>query len=27
MARNERAAAVASESADPLRDGLRELGK
>jgi heme A synthase len=27
MARNEHAAAVASESADPLRDGLRELGR
>lgn len=27
MERNARAAAVASESADPLREGLRELGK
>ena len=27
LARNERAAAVASESVDPLRDGLRELGR
>lgn len=27
MERNARAAAMASESADPLRDGLRELGR